>query len=342
MAAAPIQRVNLSTKCRLSILVSFLSLQWGGYSGLKPLWVFSCFKGFLFFFFFSVLTESEGSCVRHLAVTQLVDLFLESTEKCQIISLGAGSDTRPFSLLAKYNKQTAASDNAADVKLIYHELDFAVTTTKKALTIFNSPLLSDVIYHASPRPQTPPGAEIHTPDYHLHAADLRTLNATTPLLPGMDPTLPTLVISECCLCYLQPDESDQVFSFLVTNFGHAGLGMILYEPIGGNDAFGQVMVENLATRGISLPTLQRFPTLQAEVHRLADRGMGVPRAADMMYIYERWITREEKQRISRLEFLDELEELRLLLSHYCVAWTVTPNSPAAWVNAYETQLPYQV
>lgn len=25
-------------------------------------------------------------------------------------------------------------------------------------------------------------------------------------------------------------------------------------------------------------------------------------------------------RISKLEFLDEIEELRLVLSHYCVAW----------------------
>jgi [phosphatase 2A protein]-leucine-carboxy methyltransferase len=312
---------------------------------LKPHWLFSCFSKKKFF-----LTESEGSSVRHLAVTRLVDLFLETTAKCQIISLGAGSDTRPFSLLAKYNTQAAAAADDAtadDAKLIYHELDFAVTATKKALTIYNSPLLSDVIYRAGSRSQTPPGAEIHTPDYHLHAIDLRTLNATTPLLPGMDPTLPTLVISECCLCYLQPDEADQVFSFLVTHFGRGdngagGLGMILYEPIGGNDAFGQVMIENLAMRGISLPTLQRFPTLQAEVQRLADRGLGAPRAADMMYIYERWITREEQQRISRLEFLDELEELRLLLSHYCVAWTVTPNSPAAWVDVYATQLPYQV
>ena len=32
------------------------------------------------------------------------------------------------------------------------------------------------------------------------------------------------------------------------------------------------------------------------------------------------IDREESRRISRLEHLDEIEELRLVLGHYCVAW----------------------
>lgn len=33
------------------------------------------------------------------------------------------------------------------------------------------------------------------------------------------------------------------------------------------------------------------------------------------------IDREELRRISRLEHLDEIEELRLVLGHYCVAWS---------------------
>lgn len=32
------------------------------------------------------------------------------------------------------------------------------------------------------------------------------------------------------------------------------------------------------------------------------------------------IAPDELQRISKLEHLDEIEELRLVLSHYCVAW----------------------
>lgn len=37
-------------------------------------------------------------------------------------------------------------------------------------------------------------------------------------------------------------------------------------------------------------------------------------------IREQVIDPEELQRIAKLEHLDEIEELRLVLSHYCVAW----------------------
>lgn len=34
------------------------------------------------------------------------------------------------------------------------------------------------------------------------------------------------------------------------------------------------------------------------------------------------LTRDRLRSISKLEFLDEVEELELLLDHYCVAWGV--------------------
>lgn len=264
----------------------------------------------------------------------LVDLFLESNVNCQIISLGAGSDTRAFSLLSNY-KNTS--------KILYHELDFKVSTTKKVHTILETPALAETIYGDKPPLPTSNEEqphEIHTSNYHLHACDLRSLKADSELLEGMDPSLPTLVISECCLCYLQPEESDQVFAWLTRHFQSTsgGLGIILYEPIGGGDSFGEVMIENLASRGISLPTLKKYPTLQSEVLRLSERGLangGLAKACDMMYIYETWISADEHARIARLEFLDEIEELSLLLKHYCVAWTVA-NGNEAWTQAFDT------
>lgn len=213
-------------------------------------------------------------------------------------------------------------------------------TKKKAHTIAETSLLSKVIYQNNPPPPTTSDNrphEIHTSDYHLHGCDLRTLNKDSDLLPGMDSSIPTLVISECCLCYLQPDESDKVFEWLVRHFQN-GLGVILYEPIGGGDQFGEVMIENLASRGISLPTLKKYPTLQSEITRLDERSLatnGFAKACDMMYIYEYWISVQERARIARLEFLDEIEELSLLLKHYCVAWTVANGSPA-WTESFSS------
>lgn len=283
----------------------------------------------------SFCSNKVGSSVRHFAMSELVQLFLDSHSSCQIVSLGAGSDTRAFDIINKYNRKGTK-------KVVYHELDFEASTMKKVAIIRDSALISAIIFGDNPRsaPEEEK-AEIHTEDYHLHACDLRTLYKTSPLLPGLDMELPTLVISECCLCYLQPDESDQVFSYLTHNFT-SGLGMILYEPMSGGDSFGEVMIENLATRGISLPTLKEFSTLKSQVDRLTERGMaenGLALASDMWFIYEKWISEEERGHIAKLEFLDEIEELSLLLKHYCVAWTVS-NGNETWTKAFES-LPFQ-
>jgi len=44
------------------------------------------------------------------------------------------------------------------------------------------------------------------------------------------------------------------------------------------------------------------------------------KVTDTSTIWRKWIDDEEKERIAGLEFLDELEELEMLLRHYCVAW----------------------
>lgn len=46
-------------------------------------------------------------------------------------------------------------------------------------------------------------------------------------------------------------------------------------------------------------------------------GMG---ACDVNFIHDEWIDSKEKERIDRLELLDEREEWVLLAKHYCIAW----------------------
>jgi [phosphatase 2A protein]-leucine-carboxy methyltransferase len=35
---------------------------------------------------------------------------------------------------------------------------------------------------------------------------------------------------------------------------------------------------------------------------------------------DEWVSAAERERIEKLEWLDEIEEWKLLASHYCVAW----------------------
>ncbi|KXG50700.1 Cutinase [Penicillium griseofulvum] len=288
-----------------------------------------------------------GTYARTTAIDQLVARFLgpcspENTHKKQIISLGAGSDTRVFRLLS--SRQTP--------DFVYHELDFAVNTADKIRAIRSAPILQRALGIDSSEGSTEKntgvtvseaGDALHSPSYHVHPVDLRSLPGCSDpagALPGVETGLPTLLISECCLVYLSPIEAEQVVAFFTQRlFGHgraasglgdslqeaqadmSPLGLILYEPIRPNDAFGRTMVSNLAARGIQLKTLPTYASLEAQRGRFREQGFGNGQAvADIEFIWKRWVNEDEKERVAGLEMLDEMEEWELLARHYCIAW----------------------
>lgn len=257
---------------------------------------------------------NRGTYVRTTAIDQLVASFISSTpSQKQIISLGAGSDTRYFRLLAGPNRDALQS-------LVYHELDFSAVTSRKirALAHGSPSLVSSELLLSAPTTLTTDA--LASPHYHIHPLDLRSLHPGCALPAGVDPALPTLFISECCLIYLAPQEADEIVRWITADFGR-DVAMVLYEPIGGGDAFGKVMVQNLAARGIVLKTLKKYSNLERQKERLRLLGLtGGQEAADVDFLYEMWVEEGERARIGALEMLDEMEEWRLLARHYCVAW----------------------
>jgi [phosphatase 2A protein]-leucine-carboxy methyltransferase len=229
------------------------------------------------------------------------------------VSLGAGTDTRFFRL----------QDSYPNNRLIYHEIDFPTNTVAKIASIRKQPQLYQKLQSEPLDADT-----YHSAAYNIHALDLRTLAASSneaplPNLPNLDPTIPTLILSEMCLIYLQASTVQSIVSTLLTHYLRPATpaSLILYEPILPQDAFGRTMISNLQTRNIHLHTLTSYPELGDQRARL--RGYGFEAAAkaeDTSYIWRKWTSAEEKERVGSLEFLDELEELELLLRHYCVAW----------------------
>ena len=62
----------------------------------------------------------------------------------------------------------------------------------------------------------------------------------------MDLKKPTLVMTECLLVYLKPDESAKILQWISDTFNEAPfLGLINYEMIEPNDPFGETMIQNL-------------------------------------------------------------------------------------------------
>ena len=87
------------------------------------------------------------------------------------------------------------------------------------------------------------------------------------------------------------------------------------------------MISNLASRGLQLQTLDKYHDLKQQRGRLEAFGFrdetqrsGGADAADIDFIWRRWITQEEKERVEQLEWMDEVEEFVLLAKHYCISW----------------------
>ncbi|KAF1984330.1 LCM-domain-containing protein [Aulographum hederae CBS 113979] len=265
-----------------------------------------------------------GTYVRSSAIDLLIGKFLatDANKPKQIISLGAGSDTRFFRLVSQ----------SPSLPIVYHELDFPINTAQKVAAIRRTPRLLSTIQSSLSQPEdlkiSSSGDSLTSPTYNIHPLDLRVLAGDQsapklPELPNLSSSIPTLLLSECCLIYLSPTHADNILQTLTQRIiaPSTPVSLILYEPIRPHDSFGKVMIANLAARGIHLQTLQKYSSLFRQKTRLKNAGfVGGQGAADIDFCWERWIPDDEKERVAGLEMLDEVEEWRLLAQHYCVAW----------------------
>ncbi|KAG6902771.1 hypothetical protein C0995_011919 [Termitomyces sp. Mi166 len=271
-----------------------------------------------------------GTYVRGRAVDELVEGWFvcaakAGKEKVQIVSLGAGSDTRFWRV---------ATGKYKDLLKKYVEIDFAEVTSKKAMAIRKSRELSKVL--GEDVRVANGGTTVHAEKYELLAADLRLPPSTTlGKLFGsegiLDGSVATLLLFECVLVYMEPAASDAILRWFVDYFG-AGktpLGGIVYEMFNLEDAFGKMMVNNLKARNVSLPGAVPYTTVDTLPGRFLNAGFSRAGAVTLRDI-RRGIADEERERIAGLEMLDEVEELELVLGHYGVTWGQTGDGWNGW------------
>ncbi|KAK4693927.1 hypothetical protein P7C71_g3560, partial [Lecanoromycetidae sp. Uapishka_2] len=270
--------------------------------------------------------QDARTYVRTKAIDKLVETFVDNnpSQRKQIISLGAGNDTRFFRLMSRQLRANGIDYERPN--LIYHELDFPENTAQKLKPVYS---LSEFCGHCEPPTgfldSTLERDTFLSKNYCVHPVDLRSLDAALPppcSFRTIDKELPTLIISECCLCYLTPAAADTVALYFTKHFfpDTTPLGLVLYEPIKPNDPFGKVMVSNLAARGIVLQTLRKYGSLEAQGARMKSYGFETSGGADINTLWRKCVDEKEKERVAELEMVDEVEEWELLAGHYCVAW----------------------
>ncbi|KAF8913544.1 leucine carboxyl methyltransferase [Mucidula mucida] len=250
-----------------------------------------------------------GTYVRTVAIDELVAQWLalsrDAETQCQIVSMGAGSDSR-FWRIATGEHNSHLSK--------YIEIDFSEITSKKAMTIRKSKALGSVLGDPAKIQVSGGGTGLKSPRYNLIPADLRRPpqeSLASILFEGPEPLLsssqPTLLLFECVLAYIQ-------------HFSDGILGSVVYEMFGLEDSFGRVMVNNLKSRQVDLPGAAPYPTQESLPSRFLNVGFTAAAAISLRDIRLQYISRTEINRISTLEFLDEVEELNLVLQHYAITW----------------------
>ncbi|EST09112.2 Leucine carboxyl methyltransferase [Kalmanozyma brasiliensis GHG001] len=306
-----------------------------------------------------------GTYLRCTAIDAEVESFLTQGEgQKQIISIGAGSDSRYWRIMS----------NPDLSKHLHHyaEIDFAENTNHKLTRISKSSILrssldpdssvhggsltnlSEQGQQREPHQGSKRFDVLRSSKYSLLAADLRSLHPDTvaadridvehllgPDSTGLQSELPTLILFECVLAYIAPEEADLLIQLLGQRY--ADISAVSYDiALAGDDntraapsavspsippsRFGRVMLQNLEMRKLSLPGAKAYPTINAQSQRFAQAwssassGQAAPVETSGRSLFSIWSSLDagQKSRLSRLEGLDEVEEIDMLLKHYCI------------------------
>ncbi|GAA5924146.1 hypothetical protein JCM1841_004586 [Sporobolomyces salmonicolor] len=278
-----------------------------------------------------------GTHARTWALDELVDQFLRSAEDSQpqvreqrttvqVLSLGAGADTRFWRMRKRWDERRGAASWPCRR---WVEVDFPEATGAKARTVSSKAELREALGGEIKIEQG--GLGLTSSLYAVLPGDLRDLATLASSLlspprspstapPLLDPSLPTLLLLECVLVYLSPSATDGILSWFANTFKDGS--SVSYDPFGLHDSFGQVMKRNLATRGLTLPGADSTPTLDSLTQRLRSNGFeGPAHTLSIKQIRsEGFIPAAELERVNKIEQIDEVEELNLVLDHYAVTW----------------------
>ncbi|KAM3836780.1 tRNA wybutosine-synthesizing protein 4 isoform 2-T2 [Vipera latastei] len=253
----------------------------------------------------------RGYHVRARAVERSVRGFLLGTRdhpRRQVVSLGAGWDSLYFCLKAA--GLLAGSGGR------FFEVDLPAVASRKAALISGSAELRALAGGGG-------GAALGSvtfsgEDYRLLGVDLSELALLEGALcgAGLDPAMPTLILAEVVLPYMEVERSNALIQWAAGHFLRAWF--ILYEQIHPSDPFGRIMQNHFSRLQSPLRSLTAYPDCKAQQMRFLQRGWTECHVMDMNEFYGRFVPREEQKRIQALEPFDEFEEWHLKCSHYFI------------------------
>nr|XP_055071846.1 tRNA wybutosine-synthesizing protein 4 [Misgurnus anguillicaudatus] len=255
---------------------------------------------------------NRGYYVRMKAVDHCVKQFFYATESClrrQILSLGAGFDSLFFRLYVE----------GALKSVTVFEVDFPEVAQRKAALISSNACLMDALPDwESVSTQQTNGVFIRSGHYNLLGVDVRKEQEVEATLnkAGLQWDVPTLVLSEVVLTYMETQWSDAVIGWAAKLLPQSLF--VMYEQIHPDDPFGLVMQNHFLKLNSTIHALKQYPDSNAQTQRFIQQGWEKCVCLDMNEFYFDLLREDEKQRVEGLEPFDEFEEWHQKCSHYFI------------------------
>ncbi|KAM9319621.1 tRNA wybutosine-synthesizing protein 4 [Gastrophryne carolinensis] len=251
----------------------------------------------------------RGYCVRWWAVTHCLREFMEDTEgraQRQVVSLGCGFDSLYFRTRRQVEEEPGRTN--------FWEVDFPEVVQRKCRVIEGTPELRGMLSGVL----EPGGVALLSQDYKLLGVDLSDISNLHAALEtaGISWDVPTLLLAEVALCYMEAAQSSAVIGFAARSFPHSRL--VLYEQFSPRDPFGRVMMSHFASLNSPLHSVEAYPELEDQERRFRQQGWQCCRLLDINQFCAMCVPDEEVRRVSALEPFDEYEEFHLKCSHYFI------------------------
>ncbi|KAF5395156.1 Leucine carboxyl methyltransferase 1 [Paragonimus heterotremus] len=290
---------------------------------------------------------NRGYFVRTQAFKAITVSFIKSTNgNCQVVNLGAGSDTLYFQL-----------HDSGTIPRKFVEVDLEHNVHRKISIIRKHKLLGDTEKHSVP--ETPsqgdsfvnPGTAVansesnpmhsflSTDHYCLFSFDLRLpvdnfiAQLCSPIAGAdLDKSIPTLFLAECVLVYMPPPQCLQLLQGLPAHFPHSAF--LHYEQVNMEDRFGSIMMDHFRARDCDLPGLSSCKSLMEQEKRFLNTGWLKAKAWTVNEVYRAFST-NTRSRIERVELLDDLEISYQLYDHYCILVAATDETLLSWSSLEE-------
>ncbi|TMW63725.1 hypothetical protein Poli38472_002666 [Pythium oligandrum] len=257
----------------------------------------------------------RGYYLRHVAISDCVNRFLDASSdspSVQIVSLGAGFDTLFFRLMQQHK-----------TKLRFVEVDCEEIVRAKTEILRDSNRFATLLPLGVATESPSAAFECRVPsqasEYTLVSCDLGDLSRLEVSLAAarIDFSMPTLIIAECVVSYLEPTRGSALLEWLATRFHNATA--VMYDPVSLNDTFGQTQQSYFAVKGCELRGVRAFQTPYDHIQRLMRQCKWTScRLVDMNTVFDVGTTREEKRRIQSLEVFDEYADWVLCNAHYAM------------------------